>query len=212
MSKIVVGKVEVSASDIIKGAAIGAGVGFIAVGIKSIYDARKMNLICGTPEEEELEYEEYLAKKAQRRRIKKNLKISCGVYSIVTGAALAATGIIAFTPLKQVVVTKVKTGSVQCAKKLRDDQIDRIKERLALPKFSESTRVYKIKDNDIIDKIKENDILDRIRSNEFIGKIKDSDIVDKIKDRDIIIKIKESDLVDKILDADIIRKFKDNAA
>lgn len=221
MSKIVIGKVEVGASDIIKGAAIGAGVGFIAVGIKSIYDARKQKDEEKTPEEEELEFEEYLIKKARRKKLKKNLKISCGVYSILTGTVLAAAGIAAFTPLKQVVVTKVKTGSADYVRKVRDNQIDKIKEKLAIPKISESAVIYKIKDSDLLDKIKdnelilkikENDILDKLKENDLLDRLKKNDFVDKLKDRDIFIRIKESDLVDKIKDADIIRRFKNNAA
>ena len=109
MAKYEIYGYEIDSEDVIKGAAIGAGLAFVIVGIKKFFDARSL-------------------------RFERNSVIK-GALSVACGSILAAVGIIGFTPLKKIVVEKLpevdlknKVASLGIKDKLADIAI---KDRLA---------------------------------------------------------------------------------
>ena len=176
MAKFKVYNCEIDSEDIVKGALIGAGVAFLTIGIKSLFDARRIRREFEEPldEDEEFdEFEEYLLEKEEMAYAKMNRCTRRGIFSLAAGSAIAAIAALSFTPYKDVIL--------------------------------ESDTVGKIKDADVIGKIKDAEVIGKIRDAEVIDRIKDVDVSGKVKAKnaDVIGKLKETQIVQKIAEINI---------
>ena len=104
MAKYNVCGLEIDTEDIIQGAAIGAGIAFVIVGIKKFFDARSLRF-----EQDELDYdedeimdeillEEYKEERREELIRAEKVSVLSGAFSVAFGSLLAAVGIIGFTP------------------------------------------------------------------------------------------------------------------
>ena len=202
MAKYEIYGYEIDSEDVIKEAAIGAGLAFVIVGIKKFFDARSLRF-----ERDYMEYEddedvdEYLLEeykedvKDELRREERNSVIK-GALSVACGSILAAVGIIGFTPLKKIVVEKLpevdlknKVASLGIKDKLADIAI---KDRLAdidikdiKDRFTDIAIKDKLTDFDIKNKLSGIDIKSikrKLSDAEFIRLISRYDI-DDLKER-----------------------------
>ncbi len=152
---------------VIAGAAIGAGVAFIALGVKKVFTARRMKNVTTDPEDVRQEFEDYLAEKERKQVAKRKKKFRKGIFNIIVGVASAAVGAVFLSPYKKYltdnrVVVKVKDADV----------IGKIKDSNVVGKFREADVIGKIKDTDLAGKLRDADVVGRIKDNEFFGKIK----------------------------------------
>ena len=127
MKKIEVGKCEIQTGSLIMGAVAATGIGLIALGVKSFFDAKKISLIEEDSFDDEEEFEEYKFRKAVALQKKKNTKIRLGIAGVIVGALAAAVGISAFTPLKGYVVNDDYSLKADKAEKI-DGAIKTVKE------------------------------------------------------------------------------------
>ena len=192
MAKYNVCGFEIDSDDIIQGAAIGAGIAFVIVGIKKFFDARSLRF-----EQDELDYEddeimdeilleEYKEERRQELIRAEKGSVLSGTISVVFGSLLAAVGIIGFTPLKKTIVTKLP-------------EID-IKD-----KVSEIGIRDRIADLGIKEKVADLDIKEKINGLDIKDKIAGLDIKDKISGFDIVEKIPVFVIKKKLSDADFMK-------
>jgi anaerobic C4-dicarboxylate transporter len=104
MKKVVVGEFEVEVANVVMGAIVATGLGCIVLGVKNLFDVRKINKQAEEPFDEDLEFEEYKANKRQKFNKKKNRKIRRGIIGIALGSFVAAVGVAAFTPFRSIIV------------------------------------------------------------------------------------------------------------
>ena len=161
---------------VIAGAAIGAGVAFIALGVKKVFTARRMKNVTTDPEDVRQEFEDYLAEKERKQVAKRKKKFRKGIFNIIVGVASAAVGAVFLSPYKKYltdnrVVVKVKDADV----------IGKIKDSNVVGKFREADVIGKIKDVDVIGKIKDTDLAGKLRDADVVGRIKDNEFFGKIK-------------------------------
>ena len=189
MAKFKVYNCEIDSEDIIKGALIGAGVAFLALGIKNLFDARRIRKEFEEPldEDEEFdEFEEYLLEKEEMAYTKMNRCTRRGIFGIAAGSAIAAVAALSFTPYKRVI--------------LESDAVESIKNADVIGRIKDAEVVGKIRDAEVIDRIKNIDVVDRIKEAEVIDKIKGVDVSSKVKAKnaDVISKLKEAQIVQRI--------------
>ncbi|MBR6404316.1 MAG: hypothetical protein IKS48_13120 [Eubacterium sp.] len=135
MAKIRVLNCDINSEDIIVGALLGAGVAFVALGIKSLFDARRIRLEQEAPmdEQDELdEFEEYLLEKEEKAYARMRRCVKRGIFGITAGSLVAAVAALALTPYKKIIL--------------------------------ESDAVASIKNADVINRIKEADVIEKIKS------------------------------------------------
>lgn len=192
MAKYNVCGLEIDTEDIIQGAAIGAGIAFVIVGIKKFFDARSLRF-----EQDELDYdedeimdeillEEYKEERREELIRAEKVSVLSGAFSVAFGSLLAAVGIIGFTPLKKTIVTKLP-------------EID-IKD-----KVSEIGIRDRIADLGIKEKVADLDIKEKINGLDIKEKLAGLDIKDKISGLDIVEKIPVFVIKKKLSDADFMK-------
>lgn len=169
MSEIKLGKYEIGTEDFVKGAAVAAGVGIIALGIKNFFDARRIHYIEQQPFDDEAEYEVYKAKKARRLSRMRMAKINSGIIGVLIGGVIATVGVLSFTPYKDVFIDS--------------DTVEDIKSQIAdkeiKQKLADAALVKKLKEIDYVEAINN---INKLRQN--ISNIKAiNDTIDKIKER-----------------------------
>ena len=120
MKKTTIGNYEIQTESLIIGAVTAFGAMMIAFGVKNLFDAHKIKKIQEMPIDDEMEFEEYKAKKKRKLRRKRAGKIRCGISNTVIGALVTALGIAAFTPLKSYVVDDDFKLKVEKAKKIEE--------------------------------------------------------------------------------------------
>lgn len=201
MAKYNVCGFEIDSEEIIQGAAIGAGIAFVIVGIKKFFDARSLRF-----EQDELDYEEdeimdeILLEEYKEERREELIRaekgsVLCGTLSVVFGSLLAAAGIIGFTPLKKTIVSGLPEIDI------KDKVADLgIRDRIADIGIRE-----KVTDLGLKDKIADLDIKDRISGLDIKDRIAGLDLKDKISGLDIVEKIPVFVIKKKLSDADFMK-------
>ena len=127
MKKIVLGKCEVRTESLIMGAVAVTGIGLIALGVKSFFDAKKIKGLEEEPFDDEVEFEEYKLRKAMTLSKKRSSKIRTGIAASFVGLLAAVVGVSAFTPLKKIIVNEDFTLKADKAEKL-DGAIKTVKD------------------------------------------------------------------------------------
>ena len=201
MAKFKVYNCEIDSEDIVKGALIGAGVAFLTIGIKSLFDARRIRREFEEPldEDEEFdEFEEYLLEKEEMAYAKMNRCTRRGIFGLAAGSAIAAIAALSFTPYKDVI--------------LESDTVGKIKDADVIGKIKDAEVIGKIRDAEVIDRIKNIDVVDRIKDVDVSGKVKakNADVIGKLKEAQIVQKIAEINIKDAIKNIKKLERNVDN--
>ena len=192
MAKFKVYNCEIDSEDIIKGALIGAGVAFLALGIKNLFDARRIRKEFEEPldEDEEFdEFEEYLLEKEEMAYTKMNRCTRRGIFGIAAGSAIAAVAALSFTPYKRVI--------------LESDAVESIKNADVIGRIKDAEVVGKIRDAEVIDRIKGVDVSSKVKA-------KNADVISKLKEAQIVQRIAEINIKDAIKNIKKLEKNVDN--
>ena len=208
MAKFQICNCEIDSEDIVKGALLGAGVAFITLGVKSLFDARRIRREFEEPldEEEEFdEFEEYLLEKEEMAYAKMNRCVRRGVAGLAVGSAVTALFALSFTPYKKVL--------------LESDAVNNIKNADVIGKIKDADVIGRIKDIDVVDRIKEVDVPTKVKEKnaDVIGKLKEAQIVQKIAEINIKDALKNIKKLEKSMDnlkaiSDTIEKVKERLA
>ena len=174
MAKIRVLNYDIDSESIIVGALIGAGVAFITLGIKNLFDARRIRLDQETPmdEEDELdEFEEYLLEKEEKAYAKMRRCVKRGVFGIVAGSVVAAIAAFSLTPYKRVILESDTVANVKNAVKTKNEET-----------------INKIREAQITQRLAEINIKDTLKNIKKLEKNIDSlsaitDTIEKVKER-----------------------------
>ena len=190
----IVGK-KVGSSELLQGAAIGAGAAFIAMGIKKFFDARAIRFEEEYFEDADAEcdvalVEEYRIDRVEKLRRKHRCAVSSGVFGVALGSLLAAAGIISFTPLKKYFDAETLTNDIK-------------------DKFNSIDLKDKLEAINLKNKLEAIDLKDKLEAINFKSKLDTIDLKDKIDAINLKNKLDEIDLKNKINEIDIKNKLDD---
>ena len=199
----IVGK-KVGSSELLQGAAIGAGAAFIAMGIKKFFDARAIRFEEEYFEDADAEcdvalVEEYRIDRVEKLRRKHRCAVSSGIFGVAVGSLLAAAGIISFTPLKKYFDAETLTNDI----KDKFNSID-LKDKLEAINLKN-----KLEAIDLKDKLEAINLKNKLEAINLKNKLEAIDLKDKIEAINLKNKLDEIDLKNKINEIDIKNKLDD---
>ena len=192
----IVGK-KVGSSELLQGAAIGAGAAFIAMGIKKFFDARAIRFEEEYFEDADAEcdvalVEEYRIDRVEKLRRKHRCAVSSGIFGVAVGSLLAAAGIISFTPLKKYFDAETLTNDIK-------DKLNAVDLK------------SKLEAVDLKSKLDDIDLRDKFDELKIKNRLNDLDIKDKIDSKKIKEKIDAIKLLDTVSKfGDLINYLKEN--